>query len=234
MAETARALINKSYYLSGVTSRSFQSVSQQETTDGLALLNDILGMQTADQEMIPYFQDYTFDSVIGQEKYFVSNLLSVETLTFLLDTVRIPITLQSRKRYFGRPRAENITSLSWEARIERTLNGSNIYLYFLPDKVRPFTLWGKFGLESVELDDDLEPIYDKYYRIYLRYLLAQYIADFYQVNLAPQTAKKLESIQNQLVDVSAPDMTQKKVSSFGRRPFINYGDINFGKGWTVP
>ncbi|HUV85461.1 MAG TPA: hypothetical protein VMV86_07115 [Methanosarcinales archaeon] len=232
MAYSVGKLIAKSYYLSGIVGRDIQSVSGSQLTDGKDLLNALLAIKTANQGLIPYFKEYQFNAVPGQEKYFIPGLINPETLVFFIDQVRYSTTYANRKKYFGNPRAENITSLPFNWHIERTKNGSNLFLYFLPDKNYPMTLWGKFGLDEFDIETfDLLTVYDAFYIEYLRYALAEYICADYAITFKPQAKVKLDEIEYQLLNIGNKDYSMIKLSTLQRDVGLNYGDVNLGKGW---
>jgi len=54
MVYTARKLITKAYYLSQVISRSLQTVTAEQVTDGLELLNALIDFKRSDLRLIPY------------------------------------------------------------------------------------------------------------------------------------------------------------------------------------
>ena len=62
MVYSALQLITRSYYLSQVVSRQLQTVSGDEITDGLYLLNALLDYKSTDVRLIPYFTRFEFDS----------------------------------------------------------------------------------------------------------------------------------------------------------------------------
>jgi|SRR5580692_4355134 hypothetical protein len=231
MSYTVTQLITNAFYLSQVVSRELQTVTGQELSDGLTWLNALLSLKSANTRLIPYYQQYQFTAVIGQEEYFVPNLVQPETLTFNIGPVRYSTMPQSRRPYFGASRVDNITSLPFNWHFERTLGGSNIFLYFVPDQQYPVKIWGKFGFTDVALNQDLELTYEQYYIDYLRYRLAKRICSEYGIMFQPQAEKELEELEDLMVDVSPPDMTIGKISSLQGSTGINWGDINIGRGW---
>ena len=88
MAYTALQLINRAYYLSQIVARDLQVVSGSQVEDGLYLLNALLDVKGSDLRLIPYFQYYPLTAVANQEKYFVPNLLYVDSMTFNIGPVR--------------------------------------------------------------------------------------------------------------------------------------------------
>jgi len=232
MPHTARELIIDAYYLSGVASRDLQTVTGSQITDGLTLLNELLAVKGITGALIPYYKEYQFNAVVGQEKYFIENLMEIETFTFTIDTVRYSTYPKTRREYFGSGRANDIQSLPYSWRMERTLDGTDLYLYFLPDVTYPLTIWGKFGFEEItDLCLDLRTIYDRYYMVYLRYALAEYICEYNGITFKPQAASKLKQLEEKLTYVSPIDLSIRKQSTLQRKAALNYGDINIGQGW---
>jgi hypothetical protein len=231
VAYTARRLITNSYYLAGITARRLQTVSGQQISDGLELLNDVLGVKTAQTTLIPYYEQYDFDLETGVQDYFIPNLLAPESMVFYIGTVRYEMYPTPRREFFGSSRVDNVNSLPFNWHYERTLGGSNISVYFWPAADYPAMLFGKFGLTSVTLNQDLELTYDRYYITYLRYALADYIAADNNITLQPQTAEKLKELEAVINNVSPPDLRMTKMSTFGDANGLNWGDVNLGKGW---
>lgn len=214
MSYTARKLIINAYYLSGIVARELQTVSGQQLSDGLDLLNELLAVKTAHQELIPYYEEYSFNAVANQEKYFVPNLISVETITFTVNNVRFSMRGKQREKYFGNARVNNIAALPYNWHFERTEGGANVYLYFLPNSNYPVKIWGKFGLDSVANENvDMSLVYDKFYMVYLRYALAEFICADYNITFQPQSQKKLDELEQILINISPPDLSIRNISS---------------------
>lgn len=231
MSYTARHLISRAWYLSGIVARRLQSVTGDQATDGLFLLNALLDWKSIQIDLIPYWTYYEFPAVIGQEQYFIPNLYAVETLTFNIGDVRYSTEFLTRSKYFGSGRVDNIDSLPFNWYFNRSLGGGSIYLYFKPQGQYPIKLMGKFGLQNVDLDTDLLAIYDPSYLEYLRYALAQYMCSEYGILMNPESLKILKAIERQLMDVSPPDLSIRKSSILTKGSGINFGDVNIGKGW---
>src|SRR3569623_19077 len=231
MAYLTAELITKSFYLSGVVSQNLEVVTGDQVTEGLDLLNAMLAIKSANLDFITYFQEYDLNAVAGQEKYFIPNLVFVDSITFNIGVVRYAMSSQSRKQYFGTGRVDNIQTLPFTWRLERTLNGSNIYLYYLPADNYPIKIWGKFGLTNVILTQDLSLTLEAFYIEYLRYELAQYICSEYTVSLPEQTEKTLMQYRKIINQVSTPDLTIQKISCFQIQPGLTWADVNLGLGW---
>lgn len=232
MAYTALQLITRAYYLSQVVSRQLQTVDGQQITDGLYLLNALLDIKGSDLHLIPYFTTTNFTTIAGQEEYFVQNLLYVDSMTFNIGVVRYPMIEMTRKQYFATGRVDNIQTLPWSYRTERCLNGSNIFLYFVPDTGYVVKIWGKYGLTDVTLQTDLSATYDAYYIEYLRFALAEYICTEWGVSFPDEAKAKYAEIRKKLMQQSPPDLSIQKRSYFTTNPSIDWQFVNIGRGWT--
>lgn len=233
MAFTVTELITRSFYLSNVVASGQETVSGDQLEDGLNMLNAFLAAKTADKRLIPYFKPYVFIAIIGQETYFIPDLIATETLSFTISTVRYPMELIGRNDFFGTARANNVESLPYQYFVERALGGANLSMYFLPNQAYEFTLHGKFSLANVVLNQDLSLILDQYYLDYLRYGLAEYICQEYNIQFQPQQAMYLKRLEKTIYDTSPIDFTTKKKSTLQQKQGADiYGQVNIGKGWT--
>lgn len=234
MAYLASTLVTRSWYLSGIVARKLQQPSGDQINDGLDLLNFLLSFKSADINLIPYWTKYDFSLISGQEAYFIPNLVAVETMTFFIDQIRYSMLQVSRDNYWGSGRAENIKSLPYNYHVERALDGSNIYVYFLPQDNYPAQILGKFALTNVSLNTDLSLIYDDFYIEYLRHALAEYMCNEYGVIFPIGAASKMRQIVSKLQMVAPPDLSMQKMSSLQKQTGLNYGDVNIGRGWRPP
>jgi len=232
MAYTARMLINKAWNISSIVSRNLQTVSGDQASDGLDMLNGLLAMKSADLSYIPYWNVYNFTATPNQEVYFIPNLTSAETLTFRLGPLRYSAMEMSRTTYFGSSRVNNISSLPFTWRLERAVGGANIYLYFLPNQAYPLQITAKFGFGEVTLDQDLSLTMDRFYIEYLTFELSQYMCASYNVAFTDSAAAMLERYRKIVKQISAPDLTMHKLTSFSSRPGLSWGDVNLSpQGW---
>jgi hypothetical protein len=233
MAYTTLQLINNAYYESGIVSRGFETVTGQQATDGLQFLNDLIDDKTVDNGLIPYYLEYDFAAVTGQEMYFIPNLINMDTFVFYIDTVRYQTQNRSRREYFGTSRADNIQSLPGSWHLERCFGGANLYIYFLPDQNFPLTIWGQFRLQEVTINQDLSLTLDRFYINYLKFDLAARLCAEYNYTVPPGVAKALNKYVIDISKKSGPmDLRLIKLSSLQRRGGINYGQVNLGHGWV--
>lgn len=231
MATTALELINNAYDTSGIIALDLETPTGAQSSRGLKLLNAMLSYQGMTGRLIPYFQTYLLTAVVGQEVYFIPNLIDIEAITFNLNTVRFSMVHQERRRYFGWPRANNITSLPLTWHMERAKGGSNLYLYFFPNQAYPVNLIGKFGFTSVTRQTDLTTVYDDFYIDYLTYKLAKRICGAYNIQFAPENEQILADYEQSLGDLSPIDFSMVKVSTLQKRVGYSYADANIGRGY---
>jgi hypothetical protein len=233
MAYTTTELITRAFYLSGVVAEELETVDGAQMNQGLNLFNALLAIKTANQRLIPYYSDYVFTAVIGQESYLIPNLILAETLTFTIGTVRYAMTLKTRSEYFATPRANDVQSLPYQYHIERNFGGSKLWMYYLPNEAYEFNLHGKFSLLPVSLGQDLSLTFDAFYIEYFRYALTEYICAEYNITMQPQDATKLNEYESIIFDISPIDFTIKKVSALHKS--VSHADIyaqaNIGQGW---
>lgn len=223
-------LITKAYYLSGILSRGYETVSSEQTTDGLDILNDILAEKSISSSYIPYYSHAEFNTVIGQEIYDIPGLVDITELTFNIQTVRYPMIRDNQQRYFGDGRVDNIQNLPFHYYAERHLGGMRIYLYFTPSQVFQMKITGKYALQELALFDTLDTILDRFYVSYLKYYLAKRLCDFYGVSYPPNLMSTYVGLNAQIDKMVGVDLSIKRESMF-RRDHFGYGQANLGRGW---
>ena len=227
-----RELITRAYYLSNLVSRDIETVDQGMISDGLVILNSLLGEKSARGAYIPYYNHVDIPSVAGQREYVVPGLIILSTLTFNIENVVYPMTLDTRYQYWGTGRIQNINSLPTSYYHERQLNGTRFFVYFAPSAdIDFFTVTGRFALLKVGLDDELNDIIDDFYQNYLRYLLAKRICNEYTLTFPPQKEQVLQELEQNCADVTPLDLSYRKISTLGERSGYSWGDINIGRGW---
>jgi len=231
MAYLASELITRACYLSQVVSRELQLPSGTQITDGLYLLNAIIDFKNSDLREIPYYRELDFNTVQGQEKYSLPGLLSVDSLTFNIGPVRYAMNEETRTSYFSNYRIDNVQSLPFQYRFERTLDGMDLYIYFVPADVYVMKLWGKFQLTEVALNTDLSQLYDFFYIEFLRHELALYLANEYGATLPDGVMQQYQILQKKIMDVSPPDLSIRNLNYFGNAPGLDWQIINLSGGW---
>lgn len=226
-------LVSKSWYLSGIVGRNLETVQGDQLSDGVDLLNSLLAINNADIRYIPYFTGVlTGNFITGQELYFFPNLLDIETLTFYIDNLRYPMSKIDRVAYFGSARV-NVLTLPLTYFFERVYGGSNIYIYPFPTQNYQYNLVGKQGLSQVTYNQDLSLTLDLFYIEYLRYALAKYMCDYYNIACPPEVLNTLDKYDKKISsEISPKDLSVHKISSFkNNQSGLTWGDVNIGKGY---
>lgn len=238
MAYTVGQLISDAFYTSTIVGRQFETIGQDRFADGINLLNEVLTDKTIEESMIPtYSVLYDFNAVVGQEMYFIPELTRCDTLVFFiggLQGVRYSMYESNRAMYFGAPRANNIQSLPYMWMQERTLGGTNLYMYFFPDQPYIMQLAGLFSVPIVSFNQDMLTTYDPYYVSYLKYRLADKLCILYNMTLPPGASKELERYEQEIAKRSGVmDFRLKHISTLTNRTSINYAQVNIGKAYTT-
>lgn len=234
MAYTVLQLISNAHYDAGIVARGFETVSGQQTQDGLQFLNDILQDKTVDNGLIPYYEKYSFTAVANQEMYFIPNLIAIDTFVFYINTIRYQTQPRGRRDYFGSSRADNIQSLPGSWHLERCFGGANLFIYFKPAEAYPLEVWGQFRLAEVTLNQDLSLTLDRFYINYLKFDLAVRLCAEYNYSVPPEVARQHKKYEDMISKKSGPmDLQMTKLSSLQKRGGLNYAQINIGRGWVV-
>lgn len=226
-------LISRAWNLSAVVGKEFETVSGDEESDGLYLLNELLAAKSYDLKLIPYWGRIEFNLVQGQERYYIPNLFQVETFTFNIGSVRFPTFNAGRKQYFGDGRVDNIQALPFEWHLERELDGCYFYVYYLPQQPFVAKITGKFALTNVQDQTNLSNLYDLFYISYLRYSLAEYMALEYDISFSPGKLAMKKQMEKKLLYVSPPDLSMNKIRFLSSNTPFNWAHINISPGWNV-
>lgn len=235
MSYTAHELITEAYYISGIVSAEYETVTGYQISRGLKSLNKILNRSGFDTGIIPYYTEYEFNAVIGQEEYFVANLVQADTLTFNLNSVRYSIAPQNRKAYQGSFRANNINSLMFVYHIERTKGGATLFMYFEPDQAYPCTLWGQFTLSGVTQFQDLSATIDLGYIEYLEYELAMKLCVDNDFSVTVGLQQEYDKVRKGIDKGSAiMDLSVSQIVTGAPESSPNYGWANLSTGWFPP
>jgi hypothetical protein len=233
MAYLTSELISNAYYISNIVSREFETVTGAQASDGLSILNDIIADKTANSSMIPYSDKYEFNAVAGTSEYYVPGLIYADTLTFYIDSIRYQTRNQQRQDFFGSFRATDIQSLPFNWHAERLLDGTNIYLYFVPDQAYPIEIWGSFSLSAVTQFQDLSLTLDRYYINFLKFELAVRLCTEYGYTVPPRVAVQLEEYYRWInASTNTVDLKMQKLSTLNGGTAINYAMVNLSGGWV--
>lgn len=228
MAYPVSELIIDSWYLSNIVARKLETVDSTQVSDGLKLLNELLALKSVDIDLIPYLTYTQTNFVPNQEVYFFENLAMVATATYNIGQVRYPLYLRPRDIYFGMARVNNIQTLPSIYHVERIFNGANVYFYPIPQTNYILNIFGKYAFSEVTVSQDLSLTFDLEYIAYMRYALAKYMCEFYNVPFMHEI--ELAKRESAITDVAPIDLTMQKISSFKRKS-VDYPDPLIYSGW---
>lgn len=233
MAYLTNELVSNAYYIANIVSREFETPTGQQLTDGLLVLNDLLADKSANNSMVSYSTKYEFDAVAGTSEYYVPGLIYADTLTFFIDSIRYQTRNQQRQDFFGSFRATDIQSLPFNWHAERVLDGTNIYLYFVPNTAYPVEIWGSFSLSSVTQFQDLSLTLDRYYINFLKFELAVRLCTEYGYTVPPKVQQQLEEYYRWInSSTNTVDLKMQKLSGLSGGTAINYALVNLSGGWV--
>ncbi len=260
MVYTVTQLVSDAFTCSGIVGKEFEQVTGEQQQEGLQWLNSLLSKKTADKSGIPYFLEYNANFIIGQEQYYIPGLISIESMTFFIDSPPDPIIVNpvpgspipgvtgtgnqvryamrqvDRKLYWGTPRANQILSLPYQYTVERQFGGASVYVYFLPILQYQFQIWGLFALNNVTQQQDLSLTLDQFYIDFLKFELTERVCAEYDYSMPPGAAKQLEEYQ-MIIDKREQrlDLTQQTISPLAQTTDgVNYAWANLSTGWSVP
>lgn len=230
----AGVIIQRAYNLSGIISQSLEDQDDEEGVTGLFWLNMLLAEKSATGVLLPYFGHVDVTPVTGQEIYFIPNLVTAEILTFTIQGVRYSVRAETRYKYLGTPRAENIESLPFQWYWERVNGGMNIYLYFTPSsQIENINVTGLMGLHDVIFSTEFDSFLDTFYQNFLIFELAEALCLAYNISTPPETKAKLTRLRNEIRTLNPRDLKLKKRSLLGRSGVLTYAQVNWGRGWTA-
>jgi len=246
MSYSVNKLITNAFYLSKVRSKDFQTVGGDDIAVGLDLFNKVLSQTSANTRMIPYYSEVTVAAVIGQEKYFIPNLVEPFSLTFNMTTVRYATNQLSRREFHSTTRIDGVVALPFNVSFERChgsyvvggvtkyVSGCDMYVQYLPADIYPFKIWGKFGLDQVttaDLPNDLTTIYDIWYIDYLEHCLTKRICNYYGVPINPEVQAIIEQISANVNDMNPIDLTSRRLNVYGDKNGLGWASVNLGRGF---
>ena len=234
MSFTAAELLANAYHQAVIVTIDYTPLSADQLNIGLYSLNEVLSRVLIDEAIVPYWKEYDFELITGQESYDVPYLIDVETFVFFLDQVRYPITKCDFRQYWNAPKAITVQTLPIIFSQKRILGGTKVSVTPNPNQNYPATMYGSFGLTNVSLFDDLSAVYDQYYITYLTALTARMLCVHYGVEVPSILRSHLFEYDQLIRKRSQPlDLTNSVISTFNRMSDINYAQVNVGQGYTV-
>lgn len=232
----ARDLITKAYQLANVVSPT-QALSGPQMNDGLSYLNELLDSFASDGVSIPFVKVLTFNLVVGQDTYSISNLVSADVnyeRIVALSSVNLayaggsyPVRVITRGQLYDNYRVTQIQSRPAYVILDRQELLTNLVFYPQPDMAYECNVRAKFMLDSLELNDTLDEIPPSANK-FLRYALAKELHNVYPSQTwTPQAEQEYQKLYKMFKAGNDLDLTidTDNILSSGYR---NYGYPYYG------
>ncbi|HHF7341052.1 TPA: hypothetical protein ACPSKZ_000681 [Legionella anisa] len=233
IVRTTNELIINSLYLIG-------ELGVQETPDafmlstGLELINELLDKFDSDSIYIPYLTELSFDMVVGQPTYSISDMVPADVianrivdLSFANYTVPsagqgiiYPLQIINKAQYYGVTRLTPLNTRPGFIFLDKQPLDSFITLYPAPDQPYPGLLGVKLMLNSVEANQSLQEIPPFYYG-FLKYSLARKFLNYYPSgNWNEQAEQEYQDYYNIIKNANETDLTVRPSAILSRpEPF---------------
>src|SRR6185369_6254169 len=234
---TVLQLIKDAYFGAGIVAPDYQDLTPDQISQGFSSLNSVIAQPSIEGADIPYYKTYDFVATIGEQEYFIEDLISIGTLSFFLgegvsNLVRYPVASVSRDSYIGTARPQNTQGLPLYYFLERELGGARLYMFLTPQQAYPFQLHGLFRLQAVELTQNLALTLDRFFIDYLMLRLSQRLCAIFNIKFPLEMRNLLKDYQIGIKSrLQAPDLSMRINSAFRNQPTINYAQMEIGKGY---
>jgi hypothetical protein len=183
---------------------------------GLNLANEWLDDLARAGANIPYLSTVSFDMVIGQESYSVSDITNADVdsdrivdlvyATYTLsESLEYPIQIVDRSSYYNNFRITTTQSRPNIVFLENQVQESLIKFYPKPDQAYPITLKVKQMIDRFELNDVIDEIPDFFHK-FLRYsLVREFVRFFPSTNWSEQEEFDYQEMRNGVL-ANEPDL----------------------------
>jgi len=198
VVKTVNELITSSLYLLG-------ELATNETPDafmlstGLELINEILAMYDSDSIYIPYITTVTFDMIVGQRTYSLSDMVPADVVTNKVvdlsyanytvpsagQGIIYPLQIINKAQYYGVTRLTPLNTRPGFIFLDKQATESFITLYPSPDQPYPCQLGVKSMLNSVVANGNLGQLPPFYYGL-LKFTLSRRYLAYYPSGNWPQ------------------------------------------------
>lgn len=178
---TANEIIEEAFKIIGIFSEE-RNLSGKRLKEGLDLLNGLLSSYRASTQLIAYDSIITFNLVVGQRQYEISEEVSADVnsnplarlkfVTIENDNLQHPIGIVPDNYFYARGINLNLSRRPTQVFLQS--ENEKTFLNFLvkPDLTYLCTVKGKFVLDDLTLNTDITTI-PRYYTLYLSSALAR-------------------------------------------------------------
>lgn len=193
---TVNELVREAYEAAALLEED-EDLSAAKLNRGVSILNQLVS-QFNTGEIVPYYQNMSFNLVGGQSEYVLSLAedADVETNPLIqLSNALITVTGQTfaleiitDQEYFNTWQNTATIAQPWQVYLDSGINTSTLTFYPTPDQAYSCQIRGKFTISNFVANTDITNLPSYYYQ-YLIFLLAKRLAVSYPSGVWTQLAQ---------------------------------------------
>jgi len=220
VVKTVNELITNSLYLLGELGTNETPDSFMLST-GLELINEILSMYDSDSIYIPYLTTVTFDMVVGQRTYSLSDMVPADVVTNRIVDLSManytvpsagqgiiyPLQIINKAQYYGVTRLTPLDTRPGFIFLDKQPQTSFITLYPSPDQPYPCELQVKSMMDSVVANGNLGQMPPFYYGLLKFTLSRRFLAYYPSGNWPQQNEDTYQEYMNIIKNANETDLT---------------------------
>jgi hypothetical protein len=233
VVKTVNELITNSLYLLGELGTNETPDSFMLST-GLELINEILAMYDSDSIFIPYITTVSFDMVVGQRTYSLSDMVPADVITNRVvdlsyanytvpsagQGIIYPLQIINKAQYYGVTRLTPLNTRPGFIFLDKQAEESFITLYPSPDQPYPCQLGVKSMLDSVIANGNLGQMPPFYYGLLKFTLSRRFLAYYPSGNWPQQNEDTYQEYMNIIKNANETDLTIRPSAILSRaEPF---------------
>ncbi len=233
VVKTVNELITSSLYLLGELGTNETPDSFMLST-GLELINEILAMFDSDSIFIPYITTVTFDMVVAQRTYSLSDMVPADVVTNRVvdlsyanytvpsagQGIIYPLQIINKAQYYGVTRLTPLNTRPGFIFLDKQAEESFITLYPSPDQPYPCELGVKSMMDSVVANGNLGQMPPFYYGLLKFTLSRRFLAYYPSGNWPQQNEDTYNEYMNIIKNSNETDLTVRPSAILSRpEPF---------------
>jgi len=233
VVKTVNELITSSLYLLGELGTNETPDSFMLST-GLELINEILAMYDSDSIYIPYITTVSFDMVVGQRTYSLSDMVPADVVTNRVvdlsyanytvpsagQGIIYPLQIINKAQYYGVTRLTPLNTRPGFIFLDKQADESFITLYPSPDQPYPCQLGVKSMMNSVVANGNLGQMPPFYYGLLKFTLSRRFLAYYPSGNWPQQNEDTYQEYMNIIKNANETDLTIRPSAILSRpEPF---------------
>lgn len=193
---TVNQLVREAYETAALIEED-EDLSAAKLNRGVSILNQLVS-QFNTGEIVPYYQNLSFDLVASQSSYILSladgadvstnPLLQLSNAYLTVNGQTFPLEIITDQEYFNSWRAVTTNGQPFQVYLDSGINTSSLTFYLTPDQNYSCTIRGKFCLSNFVANTDITNLPSYYYQ-YLIFLLAKRLAAAYPSGVWTQIAQ---------------------------------------------